>query len=200
MQSEEQQSKITSLGGSSDDTKRDRILSIASDNGIKYGLLTTALAGAGTLLAVAKHKRFRELTSASIRTSIPVMVGLATWAITYETTVIDAQRHPDKYNLSAILAKDDRPRKLPIYQRSMNYIYDHPFQLITYLSVPFAGAILYQQMGQTHLTISQRIMHSRVFAQAGVLAILLSTMGFLEYMDRRGKFPDPEEEIRRREH
>ncbi|RYH13503.1 hypothetical protein EON65_35505 [archaeon] len=158
------------------------------------------MAGAGTLLAIAKHKRFKELTSVSVRTSIPVMIGLATWAITYETTFVDAQRHPDKYNLSAVLADDDHPRQLPIYQRSMNYIYDHPFQLITYLSVPFAGTILYQQMGKKHLTISQRIMHSRVFAQAGVLTILLSTMGFLEYMERRGRFPDPEEAIRKREH
>jgi len=34
-------------------------------------------------------------------------------------------------------------------------------------------------------------MHSRVYAQAGVLTILLVTMGFREYMDRRGRFPEP---------
>jgi hypothetical protein len=34
-------------------------------------------------------------------------------------------------------------------------------------------------------------MHSRVFAQAGVLSILLTTMAFREYMDRNGRYQEP---------
>eukprot|EP01031_Cornospumella_fuschlensis_P029402 gene29402-35491_t len=197
-----QEPKRTSLGGSSDDAKRDKILAIASNTGMKYGLVSAAVVGGATLLAMAKSKRFNDLTTASIRTSFPVMAGLGMWGFAYEGTAIDAQRHPEKYGIYDLtpLLPHEVPHRLPLYQRFMNYVYDHPFQLITSLSIPFAGGILYSQMGQQHLTISQRIMHSRVFAQAGVLSILLTTMGFLEYMDRRGKFADPEEEIRKREH
>ncbi|RYH13504.1 hypothetical protein EON65_35510 [archaeon] len=200
MQQQQQESKRTSLGGSSDDAKRDKILTIASNTGLNYGLASAAIAGGATLLAMAKSKRFNDLTTTSIRTSLPVMAGLGMWGFAYEGTAIDAQRHPEKYGIHDMvpLQHQQEPLKLPRYQRFMNYVYDHPFQLITALSIPFAGGILYTQMGQQHLTISQRIMHSRVFAQAGVLSILLTTMGFLEYMEKRGKFADPEEEIRKR--
>ena len=68
----------------------------------------------------------------------------------------------------------------------MNYFYVHPFQLIAGTGIPLAVAILNQQLKQPNLKLSQRIMHSRVIAQGGILCILLTTMGFREYMDRRG--------------
>jgi hypothetical protein len=46
-------------------------------------------------------------------------------------------------------------------------------------------------MQYSHLKFSQRVMHTRVFAQAGIITIAMSTMAFREYMDRRGRFPEP---------
>lgn len=80
---------------------------------------------------------------------------------------------------------------MPAHHRILNFVYDNPFSLIISLGVPFAGAVLYQQMQLNHLTISQRVMHSRVFAQAGILTIALSTMAFREYMNKNGRFPEP---------
>jgi hypothetical protein len=83
--------------------------------------------------------------------------------------------------------------KIPFQHRAMNYVYDHPFQFVAALGIPLAGSILYQQKNNTHLTFSQKIMHSRVFAQGGVLAILLVAMGFRKYMDTHGRFNEIEE-------
>lgn len=38
-------------------------------------------------------------------------------------------------------------------------------------------------------------MQSRVYAQAGVITILLTTMIFREYMDSHGRFPEPGEKV-----
>jgi hypothetical protein len=60
--------------------------------------------------------------------------------------------------------------------------------MVTALGAPFVGTVLYEQLKLKHLTISQRIMHTRVFGQMGVLAILVTTMGFREYMTKHGRF------------
>ena len=63
------------------------------------------------------------------------------------------------------------------------------------MGIPLAGTILYQNMQLKHLTFSQKIMHSRVMAQGGVLLILMSIMGLKAFMDKNGgKFPDDEED------
>ena len=81
--------------------------------------------------------------------------------------------------------------RMPIHHQLMNYMYDHPYYIIAGLGIPFAGKILHSQLQLKHIKFSQRIMHSRVFAQAGVISILLSTMAFKEYMDKHGRFPEP---------
>ena len=69
--------------------------------------------------------------------------------------------------------------------------YDNPFSFILCTGVPFAATIFKQQMQYSHLKFSQRVMHTRVFAQAGIITIAMTTMAFREFMDRRGRFPEP---------
>jgi hypothetical protein len=108
--------------------------------------------------------------------------------------VIFLFRHPAKYGSPDRIVVDDQDRKvtsMPIHHRVINALSEHPFATIIMTGVPFAGVMLYQQSQKTHLTVSQRVMASRVYAQAGVIVILLSTMGFREYMDKHGRFPEP---------
>lgn len=42
-------------------------------------------------------------------------------------------------------------------------------------------------------------MQTRVYAQGGILLLLLSTMAFRDYMDKRGRFPEPGEEVKVKE-
>jgi hypothetical protein len=177
------------------EAKKERILQIASEAGWKYAIAATILSGAATLAASYRFKNFQRFASPSIKTSIPTMIGLATWSYAYESTTVDAMQRPYKYGISE---EGDGPlpkiSHLGIHKQLVNYFYDHPFQLVAGLGFPLASGILYSQRQNTHLTLSQKIMHSRVFAQAGVLTILLSTMAFREYMDRNGRFLDSEEE------
>jgi hypothetical protein len=73
----------------------------------------------------------------------------------------------------------------------MNYCYDHPYQFVASAGIPLAAYIFSEQLKIPNLKFSQRVMHSRVMAQGGVLLILLSTMAFREYIDKHGKFPEP---------
>lgn len=64
------------------------------------------------------------------------------------------------------------------------------------MGIPAAAGIFREQLKHPNLTLSQRIMHSRVYAQASILTILLSTMAFTDFMSRRGgafKAEDEEE-------
>ncbi len=78
--------------------------------------------------------------------------------------------------------------KLPKYQQLLNKAYDSPFLFVAALGVPLATGILFQQLQKKNITLSQRILHSRVFAQSGVLGIFMATMFFVDYMRRHGKF------------
>jgi hypothetical protein len=79
---------------------------------------------------------------------------------------------------------------IPFHHQVMNTVYDHPWLSIIGTGVPFAAMILNSQLKVKHLTLSQRIMHSRVYAQMGILTIGLSTLAFREYMDKRGRFTE----------
>lgn len=178
------------------EVKKEKILNIAMVKSVKYGAVAFLAVGAATIVGAYKSKRFNEITSISAKASFPVMAAIGTFSFSYEMTVNDAQRNPERYGLAGHGTAVAAPKQstLPLHHRMLNYCYDHPFQLVSAVGLPFAGMILNQQMALKHLTLSQKIMHSRVLAQGGVLTILLSTMAFREYMDRHGRFVEEGEE------
>jgi hypothetical protein len=178
------------MNKATEEAKRDRIVSLALGEAIKYGITSSAVIGTATLFATFRYKRFNQLTSISAKVSFPVMVGLAVFSITHELTMRDAQIHPGRWGMTEYVA-EGKITRIPVHHRIMNYIYDNPFRTIIVSGIPFAALIFRQQMNQQHLTLSQKIMHSRVYAQAGIITMLLSTMAFREYMDRHGRFPEP---------
>jgi len=173
--------------------RKERISSIALGESIKWGAAAAAVAGAGTVLATLRNKNFSRFMSISAKVSLPTMAGLGMFGYRYETVQTEALRFPHRWGLEEYV-EEGIITKMPFHHRAINYLYDHPFYFVSGVGFPFAGYILKQQMKLTHLTLSQKIMHSRVFAQAGVLCILLSTMAFTSYMDKRGRFPEPLEE------
>ena len=116
------------------------------------------------------------------------------FGLNYELTMYDCKRFPEKYGLETADIEKGKVLACPIHHKLMNRLYDHPFAFIVLSGAPFAGFILNQQMKLTHLTLSQRLMQTRVFAQMGILTIALTTMGFREYMDKRGKFAEVDDE------
>lgn len=189
-----------------DSSQKDRIMALAAYEATKYSITTILFAGGLTALATWKSKSFRTYTNISAKVAGPTMAGLGVFSYRFEMVQYDAQINPEKWGLDEaslerggkiILAdkgiKSSR-KTMPLHHKVLNYMYDHPFGMVAGLGFPFAGYILKQNLKLKHLTLSQKIMHSRVFAQAGVLTILLTTMAFRGYMDENGRFPDPAEE------
>lgn len=77
---------------------------------------------------------------------------------------------------------------LAVHYRFVNWLYDNPFKMIAACGSTVLLAVLNQQFKLRHLTFSQRIMCSRIFAQAGLVGITITVLSFREYMDRRGRF------------
>ena len=66
---------------------------------------------------------------------------------------------------------------MPVHHRILNAIYDNPFVMVAGMGFPFAGYVLKENLKLTHLTLSQKIMHSRVIAQ-GINSTLLMLPSF----------------------
>lgn len=170
--------------------KKERTLAIASNAALTAGLGTFALVGAGVLAATMFYPRFKKGTSVSTRISLPTMAGLFMFSLRYEQTVISIQRRPDNYeDLQSRNLLENKVSSMPIHHRLANSMYDHPFVMISCFGFPFAAYVLNTQLKLKHITLSQRVMHSRVIAQAGILTMAMSTMAFREYMEKRGRFP-----------
>jgi hypothetical protein len=93
-----------------------------------------------------------------------------------------------------------RVSALPVHKRLANFVYDHPINSLIMAGVPAVLTIFMSKSGQTELSLSQRIMHTRVAGQFTVLMTLVSVMGFHDYMGRRGRFLEPwEEELRQKQ-
>lgn len=180
--------------GLGDQVKRERIMSICMGEAIKTSAISTVAAAAATLALTYRFKNFNRFTSLSIKVAIPSMAMLGSFSYAYESTMSEALIHPERFGLTDEVMASGKVTRIPVHHRALNYIYDHPFHMVTALGIPLAGTIFSQQMKNTHLTLSQKVMHSRVFAQGGVLSILLVTMAFREYMDRHGRFPEPDDE------
>tara|TARA_A100001035_G_C27661779_1_gene444094 strand:+ start:240 stop:824 length:585 start_codon:yes stop_codon:yes gene_type:complete len=169
--------------------KKDRILGEASSAGIQAGLAAVGLVGAGVVAASKFYPRFRN-AQISTKVSLPTMAGLFMFSLQYELTLISMQRDGHKHeDLKKENLLENRVSNMPIHHRAANYLYDHPFVMISSFGFPFASYVLNSQLKLKHLTISQRVMHSRVIAQAGILTMAMTTMAFREYMDKRGRFP-----------
>ena len=169
--------------------KKERILGAASNAGIMAGLGAAAFVGAGVLAASSFYPRFRN-AQISTKVSLPTMAGMFMFSLKYELTLISMQRQGEDWeDLKPKNLLENRVTNMPYHHRVANLLYDHPFVMISSFGVPFAAYVLNSQLKLKHLTLSQRVMHSRVIAQAGILTVAMTTMAFREYMDKRGRFP-----------
>ncbi|KAG6604538.1 Ubiquinone biosynthesis protein COQ7 [Phytophthora cinnamomi] len=58
--------------------------------------------------------------------------------------------------------------------------------------VPLVGGIFAYQSMNTSIQRSQQIMHTRIYGQTAVVALLLGSMAFSDYMKKRGRFEEVE--------
>lgn len=181
--------------------KDERALAIAQGEGVKWGLIGFFTGGVGTLAATYKSKSFAKYMSVSAKTSIPIMLGVFLFGLKYELAISSINRKPELWGLSDEHVKETvktgQVFHVPAHHRILNALYDNPFLFIAGVGAPWVGLVLNEQLKMPNLKLSQRIMHTRVLGQMGIVGILISTMAFRDWMDRRGRFPDGTEATNR---
>lgn len=190
---EEQELEVKLMKEAADFKKRkeERILSLAAGEAIRWGVGGATTVGAATVLATMQSAKFNRFTQISAKVSLPVMAGLFLFTLKYELAITNMNRNPHLWeDLSEKNLRNGRITYMPVHHRVANFLYDHPFGCVAGLGVPFAAYILKTQLALKHITFSQRIMHSRVFAQGGILTMGMGIMAFREYMNKRGRFPE----------
>ncbi|GAX17442.1 hypothetical protein FisN_5Hh090 [Fistulifera solaris] len=78
--------------------------------------------------------------------------------------------------------------ELNTYHRAANYAAENPIKVLAGFAIPAVASIFYGRSGKEHLELSSKLMHTRVYGQFATITLLLSVMGFKEFMDRNGKF------------
>ncbi|KAG1692379.1 hypothetical protein DVH05_025547 [Phytophthora capsici] len=172
---------------------RDIIIWHAYVTGVKAGIATGMTAGAGVYLANKFWPAFRARLNVSGKTALIVMPALAAFTIVSENRMVAGARNPQMY-LASMTHFDclpvHKPVSLKMYQRAANYWYDHPYRVLMGVGVPLVGGIFAYQSLNTSIQRSQQIMHTRIYGQSAVVALLLSSMAFSDYMKRNGRFEE----------
>jgi len=171
----------------------------AFGEGIKYGLLAGVLTTGGVVYAHNYIPKFRRFMSISAKTSVPLMASVFTFAAMTEVSMNDMNRNPEKYGIG-VMKEVGRSGKvhekvvngfgMPIHHRAMNWVHDHPFRMVIGLGLPAFAYILNENLKLKHLSFSQRIMATRVYAQGSVLSILATTMMIKGYVEEHGRFEE----------
>jgi len=77
---------------------------------------------------------------------------------------------------------------LSLYHKVANFWQENPFKILAAAGVPTVAYIFYGRSGQEHLQLQMKVMHTRVMGQFAVISMLITLMGFKEYMDKSGKY------------
>ena len=171
-------------------------MSLAIWYGAKVGVATLGVASFATYMVNSRSASFRNFASINGKVSIPLIVAMFTTSAVTELAIQDAKNYPEKWDGGepVIHEKLIAPEKveissLPYYKQALLKIYDHPIPFAATLALPLAGNIMHTRFSKSHLTLSQALMQTRVFAQFGVISILMTTMSirfFVEYNNHFG--------------
>lgn len=83
------------------------------------------------------------------------------------------------------------------HHRIANFWQENPIKVLACMAAPAVAYIFYGRSGQQHLQLQMKVMHTRVMGQFTILSMLLTLMGFKQYMDSNGKFITEDDAQRR---
>ncbi|KAI9982137.1 hypothetical protein PInf_008028 [Phytophthora infestans] len=168
----------------------------AYTKGLKAGAWASLVMGAAVYGANAYHHGFRTRLGVSGKWALVVSAYLAGFAVVAENRLLAGARNPDKYMetldpnyVEVRMVKT----QLPLHKRAANFVYDHPYRSLVTAGVPLVGGIFAYQTTNAGIARSQQIMHTRIYGQAAVVALLLGSMAFHDFMAKRGRFEEDEE-------
>lgn len=172
--------------------REQQIMQIAYDRGLKVGIPSFIASAGGVYYFFKTRPNLPKTFGFSAMSGLPLMVGIFGFFLVAEQTMFDAGRNPENYGLAPLPeGKSKKVYSMSPYKIILNQYIDSPVSMLAAVSIPLAIGIGYQQSKLTHLNISNRVLHSRVLAQGGVLSVLMVTMMLQTYMSKRGRFyPD----------
>jgi hypothetical protein len=174
-------------------TARDIITMDAYTSGLKTGAVSSAVAAVGVLTANKHWNTFRTRLNVTGKMALVVSAFLGGFTIVAESKLVEGARDPERY-LARIHPdyvpekKLDPMRHLGLHHRLANFVYDHPYRSLASVGVPLVGSIYAIQRTNHAIAASQQIMHTRIYGQGAVVCLLLTFMGFNDYMRKRGRF------------
>lgn len=170
---------------------RDAISWHAYTSGLKAGAVTAMFAAAAVFSANKYWPAFRNRLNVSGKTALVVSPFLGAFTLVAENRLVLGARNPEMYLASidgSYVAPSNEKSKLKLWQKSANFLYDHPYRTLLVVGTPLVGGIYSYQHLNKGISTSQQIMHTRIYGQAAVVLLLLSSMAFHDYMAKRGKF------------
>ncbi|KAG6621241.1 uncharacterized protein IUM83_11118 [Phytophthora cinnamomi] len=170
---------------------RDAISWHAYTSGMKVGAVAAVIAGAAVYTANARWPAFRNRLNTSAKTALVISPFLGAFTLEAETRLMHGARNPERYMASldgTYVEEKQEASKLKFWQKSANFLYDHPYRALITVGAPLVGGIYAYQHMNKGISTSQQIMHTRIYGQASVVVLLLSSMAFHDYMAKRGKF------------
>jgi Hypoxia induced protein conserved region len=175
-------------------TARDIIATHAYTSGLRAGAMTACVTGPAVLLANRYVPTFRSRLGVSGKWGLVVMSFMGAFAIVSDNRLVAGARNPEKYMASLDPNYNEhtiqKKRQLQWHQRFANFVYDHPYRGLISMGVPtVAGIYMYQRTNKL-IQHSQQIMHTRIYGQGAVVALLLSSMAFHDYMHKHGRFEE----------
>ncbi|DBA03092.1 TPA: hypothetical protein N0F65_003339 [Lagenidium giganteum] len=171
---------------------RDIISWHAYTSGLEAGAITASISGTAVLVANKYWPAFQKRLGPSGKMALVLSTFMGAFAIVSDRRLLAGARNPQKYLESMdpnyVEDKIRERSQLKLYQRAANFVYDHPYRALASIGVPLVGSIYVLQSTNKAITASQQIMHTRIYGQGAVVALLLASMGFHDYMQKRGRF------------
>lgn len=179
-----------------DPTERRRHVShVATEEGLKAAIVTSLfwLPPSAYLMFGTSPLSLRiqqRLHNGSVRAGFVMLPML--FAFLYESSEVAIMLGAHKPNSPLDPTAKAEPSRLPLYQRGANLVLDHPMRLLAVLSIPTIMTSFHLRQLEPSLTLSQRLMHTRVIAQFQIYVTMMGLMGLYSYMGYHGRFEDEE--------
>lgn len=172
-----------------DPTERRRHISrVATEEGIRAAIITTVFWGPPSMyLTFGTSPLSRRIQArfhnGSVRSGFVILPIL--FAFLYEASEVAIVMGSDKASEPHVHTTS---RPLPWHHRAANFVLDHPWGMLTAMGIPTVLSSFHLRQLEPSLSLSQRLMHTRVIAQFQIYIALAGLMGFYRYMELHGRF------------
>jgi hypothetical protein len=166
---------------------------IALRAGIKWGLMTAAVTVPATWMAVKHVAAVSSNLGTSGRVATAFIPPLFAFTFSAEMTA-SRLANPQAFERF----KSRERESLPLHRRLKRVVDENPTAVLVAVGLPVVGAIFYKNSQAQHLTLSQKVMHTRVIGQGTVLAILASLAAYHFFDEVYGGDGDGEEHHKHR--